>query len=193
MTSEDVTQMDFIKQKIMAQHKIGQSTMVLLKHMDSNFQALKDVLIAKGILTDSEYQTAVDSRIGLRLRRHDEAVEGGDIVWVSYTGHIEDTEERFEEHSMPVRVGSGTVVFEKELVGKFQGSVVPFSVKFAKGPNTGKTMHYSVTVEKIKTKLEGATSGRELGEPQGASESDFKADGSGLGDGGDSRLQSVQP
>lgn len=183
-------ELDMVKQKVIAQHRLGQSTMVLIKHMDSKFEALKELLIRKGVFTNDEFQQAVDTNIGLRLRSDDEMIEAGDIVWASYIGNIEGTKETFKEDLMPIRVGTGAVIFEAALIGMTPNTPdVKFTATFKKGPNAGKKINFTINIDKVKTGV--ANGRRELRELAGASESDLEAGGSGHEGGDLGGLQSV--
>ncbi len=110
------TKAELLDNKIEAQNKLLKSQLVIMKNLDARFEAIKELLVSKGIITEDEYQTTVDSKLGLRAKMGDEKIAIGDIVWVKYVAT--QGEEILTEPGLPLRIGSNAVPIEKELLDK---------------------------------------------------------------------------
>ena len=104
--------------KTAAQHRLAQSSLVLLKNIDARIEGIKDLLTNAGVFTEEQYQDAVDSKLGLRRKADHEEIELADVCWVSYVAHCEGIKDPQVEAGLPVRVGSNAVMFESALIGK---------------------------------------------------------------------------
>jgi hypothetical protein len=107
-----------LAKRMMGQHRLAQSSLVLLKNIDARIEAIKDLIIEKGLFTDQEYQDAVDVKLGLRKKLDNETIELADVAWVSYEAEVEGVPEKQKEECLPVRVGSNAVMFESALIGQ---------------------------------------------------------------------------
>lgn len=110
------TKAELLDNKIEAQHKLLKSQLVILKNVDARIEAIKELLVSKGIFTEDEYQVTVDDKLGLKVKGAGELIEIGDIVWVKYVAT--QGEEVLTEPGLPLRIGSNAVPIEKELLGK---------------------------------------------------------------------------
>lgn len=109
---------EVLAKKIAGQHRLAQSSLVLLKNIDARIEAIKDLSVEAGLYTEDQYQDKVDEKLGLRKKADNETIELADVVWVSYTAEVEGVSEKQKEENLPVRVGSGAVMFESALLGK---------------------------------------------------------------------------
>ena len=148
-----------LAKRMMGQHRLAQSSLVLLKNIDARIEAIKDLIIEKGLFTDQEYQDAVDVKLGLRKKLDNEEIELADVVWVSYVAEVEGIQGTQTEDCLPVRVGSNAVMFESALLGKrcdTKGIVFEGSWKDADPTDKIKTIErkikFTIDVLRVKTR-----------------------------------------
>lgn len=146
-------EIDGLKEKIVAQHRLGQSTLLLLKNYDARIVALTDLCSAAGVFTLDKFEEQADGLLGLRTRAIGEQVKTGDTVWVSYTALTEgDTDPATD--TIPVRLGSGAIIFEPALMGKAVGDKdIGFEAAYGQGENLGKKVLFNITINKAKTRI----------------------------------------
>lgn len=116
---------DLLDEKIEAQNKLLKSQLVIMKNVDARIEGIRNLLIVKNVFTDDEYQRSVDACLGLKRKDAEtDVIEKGDIVWVNYVASdVNDLANQMIEKGLPLRIGSGAVPFEAELLGK------PFNLK----------------------------------------------------------------
>lgn len=107
-----------LAKRMMGQHRLAQSSLVLLKNIDARIEAIKDLIIEKNLFSEQEYQDAVDVKLGLRKKLENEDIELADVAWVSYVAEVEGVEGTQTEECLPVRIGSNAVMFETALLGQ---------------------------------------------------------------------------
>ena len=160
-----------LNERVMRQHQLAQSTLILLKNMDARIEATRELCINKGIFTEQDYHVLVDHKLGLREKDESEDIVVGDVVWVAYKATVEGSDQTSQEDSLPVRVGSNSAVFEPALLGKRTGAKgITFTAQFSKKDEgyAGKSVTFVIDILKVKTKLGGHTDGAELeSEPVG--------------------------
>lgn len=144
-----------IRQKVVAQHRLGQSTLLLLKNYDARIVTLTHLCAEAGIFTLEKFEEEADKKLGLRLRAIGEEVQAGDTIWVKYTA-INEGDPEVAVDEIPVRLGSGAIIFEPALIGKVVGQEgIKYEAALAQGPNAGKKVSFDITIVKAKTRIEG--------------------------------------
>ena len=140
------------------QHKEIMSIFGFLGDTETRLEAFRAIGVRKGLFTDAEYEQLWDEIKGLRIKSPDELLEAGDSLRVTYEIKEGDTV-LAEDKSFPVRLGTNSFLFEAEIIGKPCGLK---DYKFSKAyptpfPNNptmaGKTVHFTLTVDKVKTKI----------------------------------------
>jgi len=144
--------LNIVSEKLDSQHRIINGTMLVFQDADVQMQTIKDFLIERGVMTEAEYNERVDIRRGLRIMGPEDKIKNGDIAWVSYIAKIDG--EIIASDDLPVRVGSGAINFEHDLLGKSVGEVVDVSHTVTEeGPINGKSVNFIITINKAKTKI----------------------------------------
>lgn len=138
--------------RVMGQHRLLNSTIVLLKNYDARLQTIQELLVDNKIIDGAQFEMNTDAKLGLRLLGADETIKVGDVAWVEYEASIDGKVEA--KDVIPVRVGSGAVVFEPALIGK-QPNTAGHShdATYKEGELAGKTMNFKISIGKVKTKL----------------------------------------
>lgn len=173
-----------LRERMIAQHRLLRSTLLSLRNLDARHEAMRKVLVEKGLMTVEEYNTVVDANLGLRLRGADELIQKGDVVWVSYVGEVDGEDEKIEQTNMPIRVGSNSIVFEEALVGHpphVKG--VPYEATYNVGSMKGKKIKFTIDIHQVKQNMKGAGDGEKRGDSGDAdgdavNESDVEIGGS---------------
>lgn len=165
--------------KTAAQHRLAQSSLVLLKNIDARIEGIKDLLTAANVFTEDQYQDAVDSKLGLRRKADHETIELSDVCWVSYEAEIEGVKDIQKEGGLPIRVGSNAVMFESALIGKGvneKGIVYEGTWKEQNPADLSKSIErkikFTIDVNRVKTRSLNGTG-------NGISDDIDRADGNG--------------
>lgn len=138
--------------RVQSQHKLLNSTMVLLKNYNARLETLQELLCDNKVLDGAQFEQLTDAKLGLRLLGAEETIKIGDVVWVEYEATIDGKLEA--QDIIPVRVGSGAVVFEPALIGKHPLSGGhKHEATYKEGELAGKTMVFDIKIGKVKTKL----------------------------------------
>jgi hypothetical protein len=174
------------------QHKLLQSILVLMKNYDARLLTLQRAAFASNLITEDAFSEEVDNHLGLRRRADDESIEVGDVVWVRYTASHNGKAE--SEENLPLRIGSGSVVFEQALIG------LPASAKNVEFTATMKEdkgeVKFTIDVLKVKVKMAEATEGAQDGTGTGTDSDEGRDEtvhtGS-AGDGADVNESAAQP
>lgn len=105
-----------VQSKLQAQAKLQQSIMsftrIFTRDIEVRLETMTKLALEKGLYTEEELETRLDTVRGVRVK--DTEIQSGDIVWVF--AETEDGKFKVEEE-FPVRVGTGTVPFDQELIG----------------------------------------------------------------------------
>lgn len=155
-----------------SQHKLLQSILVLMKNYDARLLTLQKAAFSGNLITEDSFSEEVDNFLGLRRRESTETIEVGDVVWVKYTATFNGKEET--ESNLPVRVGSGTVVFESALIGlpvNATGVEFTATMKDDKGD-----VKFTIDVLKVKVKMAENTEGVSNGADQDDTDTDDTVD-----------------
>jgi hypothetical protein len=153
-----------IEDKVQSQHRLLQQTLVLLKNITAKVEAIQDIIFRENIVSEDDYFTLVDHKVGLRLKTPEEPIAVGDVVFASYKAvQDDDATKFFEEDGFPFRAGSGALPFDGAVIGKKLGETFTWSGKIGNTEAKGKRYTFTVNVLKVKTKIEGATDGDESG------------------------------
>ena len=174
-----------VNERTQTQHKLLQSILVLMKNYDARMLTLQRAAFASNLITEEAFTEEVDNHLGLRKRTDDEPIEVGDVVWVKYTATHDGKSET--EDNLPLRIGSGSVVFEQALVGlpaNAQGVEFTATMKEDKGE-----VKFVIDVLKVKVKMpeatEGAIDGADQGKPTGDGADEGRDEAVGAGSIGD--------
>lgn len=158
---------------------LQKSILTLLRNFDSKLETMKHFMIRAGHFTEQEYCDVIDEKLGLRVRDADEVIVPGDIVYAKYHATVKETGESYSDPELPVRVGTGAVIFEEALIGKYAGAKgIEYEATFKEdeGEMGGKHVSFVIDVLRVKTtSLKG-----EPGESGSAGESGI--DGNDTGD-----------
>lgn len=171
--------------RVQSQHQLLNSTMVLLKNYNARLESLQELLIENKSLDGAQFEMVTDAKLGLRLLDATETIKVGDVVWVEYEASIDGKVEATDV--IPVRVGSGAVVFEPALIGKHPLSEGhTHEAVYKQGELAGKTMIFNIKIGKVKTRLhegvanDGVTTDDGAAEPAGVEASpELPADANG--------------
>ena len=137
--------------RIQAQHRLMNSTMILLKNYNARLETIQELLIDNKIVDGAQFEQVCDAKLGLRLLGADEEIRVGDVAWCTYEAKVEDKVEAAD--TIPVRIGSGQIVFEQILIGKKPNTEGhTHTADFKEGEET-KAIVFSVKVGKVKRRL----------------------------------------
>ena len=144
------------------QSKLLKSLVNFAHSIDSKIDTLVATLEGSEVINEGAFDTALDAKRGIRLLNEDEFIKDEDVAWVSYTARI-GGRLISEEEDFPIRIGSGSVLFEESLIGKkaHQGGLT-YQSKFKDKsfPKLfGKDIQFSIDIGKVKTKIEGGAVG----------------------------------
>lgn len=160
------TQIQGISEKMLAQHRMTKSLLTLLKDFDHRLESLKKILIRADACTEAEFEEYADELRGLRLKTAGQPIAVGDVVWVAYRASIDGGGDVAGEDNIPIRVGSGSIVFEPGLVGHFTGEEgVKYYNTIKEGPNKGKQVCFEINIGKVKTLINPDKEEEELDGP----------------------------
>ena len=153
------------------QHQLLQSILVLMKNYDARLMTLQKISFQHELSNEEDFSDRVDNLLGLRRKGPEEKIEAGDVVWVKYEALIGDKKE--VEQSLPIRIGSGSVVFENALIGK---GTEEKGVEFVATLKDGKgDVKFLIDVLKVKVKMPENT-GEVKNEPTGDNGSGNRAE-----------------
>ena len=106
-----------IQSKLQAQAKLQQSIMtftrIFTRDIEVRLETMTKLALEKKLYTEEELESRLDEVRGVRVK--DTEIQSGDIVWV----FAETDDGKFKvEEEFPVRVGTGTVPFDQDLIGR---------------------------------------------------------------------------
>lgn len=156
--------MDAVKKSVLKNSRLVESSIVLMKHINARVDALLTIGEREMNLNRAEFDTLVDTNLGLRVKTADEVVAPGDVCFVRYKGKDTVTGEEFGDE-LPVRIGPGVIVFENDLIGKHPGMMgYKNTYDFT---DQSKVIEFTIDILKVKTRIvqEGAANGAGSGEP----------------------------
>jgi len=155
-----------MSKKIDFEHKQTMQIFSFLGDVETRLEAFRALLTIpkrwlskKPVFEDEEYDAMWDRIKGIRARTIGEFVQKGDFVRVSYEASL-DGKVIAKEESFPLRVGSGVLFIEDEIIGKPVGlKGHSFAKTYPKdyGPNAdlaGKTVTFVLSLDKVKTRTE---------------------------------------
>jgi hypothetical protein len=128
----------------------------LLGDIETRLEAFKVLLINKRIIKEKEYDSMLDDIRGLRVKTVEEPIEKEDIAWVDYEC-LEKEVVVFSEKNFPVRVGSGAIIIEEDLMGKKSGESISidknYPANYSPNPQlAGKSVTFRIVIGKVKTR-----------------------------------------
>lgn len=160
-----------MKKTVKKSHRLAESSVVLMKHVNARVDAMLALTEKSGLFKREEFDMLVDLNLGLRLKTDEETIEVGDVAFVKYHGKDTRTGEEFGDE-IPVRMGVGVIVFEKDLVGLKVGTKgYKNTYEF---PEQKKVIEFTIDIVKVKTQIK-----KELKDGEGEAGVDGGADGSG--------------
>ena len=185
------------------QHRLMNSTMILLKNYNARLETIQELLIENNIIDSARFEQLTDAKLGLRLLGPQETIKIGDVVWCEYEAFVDG--EMKAKDVLPVRVGSQAIVFEPALIGKSPNTEgIEYSNTFVEKqedgtphPLAGQTMAFKIKIGKVKTRLHEGVQDGQSGEQRAdapAAESEVSADpnGSQFGESGEQLSGSLQ-
>ena len=154
--SKAEVQIDGLETKAKASHDLIQKVVMYSHGVDDKMNVLVEMLEEKGVLERGALESLLDTRRGLRTKEATELIEAGDVAWVTYKALIPGEPKPIGEVNLPVRVGAGAIVFDKELIGKNPHQTISYSDEFKdKGHPQwlGKRVDFTINIGQVKTKI----------------------------------------